>query len=311
MLKRGHRILGSGPVTSWLCGTRGGEKQEGTDGSELPSRNLEPGDFARLRDLDFETRLRRLYSESIVSIYRSTSTAEINLSYLSRIRLHRLRQTLLKEALEINYVPHKAGDESPETSSKVSDIHHYVQALKDHEYIIACALKGKDQDPFVLSTAKPYDQMLIRECGKGLVDELRASPGFNETHPNYESYMQIQSDLRLSESPPPPPLEAQDWDLFGGSRNRRNKRVASIQFLKRVGMAFIGGAFLIGPMHILVLHPGKISNLVTASVFVVLFGILVAAVLERIFDVLSVTAAYAAVLVVFVGTSTGAASAGH
>lgn len=185
-----------------------------------------------------------------------------------------------------------------------------VQALKDHEYITACALKGKDQDPFVLSATRPYERILIQACGKELSDELQNLPGFDTTHPSYGYYVEIQSDLSLSETLPPPQTP-QNWDLFGGSRNVRNKKQAFEHFLQRVGMAVLGGAFLIGPMHIMVLHPGKISNLVTTSVSVVLFGTLVAAVLEKMFDVLSVTAAYAAVLVVFVGTSTGAASSGN
>lgn len=73
-------------------------------------------------------------------------------------------------------------------------------------------------------------------------------------------------------------------------------------------MAFVGGAFLIGPMLLMVLHQGKVTSLVNTSVCVFAFGLVMAAFLEKPFDVLSATAAYATVLVVFVGMSTTNAS---
>jgi hypothetical protein len=67
-------------------------------------------------------------------------------------------------------------------------------------------------------------------------------------------------------------------------------------------MAAIGGAFLIGPMLVMVLHKSLLTTLLT-SVCVIVFGVILAFALDDPFDVLSGTAAYAAVLVVFVGTS--------
>jgi hypothetical protein len=68
-------------------------------------------------------------------------------------------------------------------------------------------------------------------------------------------------------------------------------------------MAAIGGAFLIGPMLVMVLHKSLLTTLLTSSVCVIVFGVILAFALDDPFDVLSGTAAYAAVLVVFVGTS--------
>jgi hypothetical protein len=68
-------------------------------------------------------------------------------------------------------------------------------------------------------------------------------------------------------------------------------------------MAAIGGAFLIGPMLLMVLHKTLLTTLLTSSICVFAFGLLMAMFLEKPFDVLSATAAYAAVLVVFIGTS--------
>lgn len=68
-------------------------------------------------------------------------------------------------------------------------------------------------------------------------------------------------------------------------------------------MAAIGGAFLIGPMLLMVLHKSLLTMLLTTSLCVASFGGLMAFYLDEPFNVLSGTAAYAAVLVVFVGTS--------
>jgi hypothetical protein len=77
--------------------------------------------------------------------------------------------------------------------------------------------------------------------------------------------------------------------------------------LARVLIALTGGAFLIVPMVIMVLNQGhnQVQNLVTASTAVVLFALAMAfGVRVSNAETLIATATYAAVLVVFVCTST-------
>lgn len=71
-------------------------------------------------------------------------------------------------------------------------------------------------------------------------------------------------------------------------------------------MAIFGGAALIGPMLIMTLHPSRNTSLITVSVATFLFALVLAIIANDSSgkDVLGATAAYAAVLVVFVGTST-------
>lgn len=85
-----------------------------------------------------------------------------------------------------------------------------------------------------------------------------------------------------------------------------NSRSDSIQEKrkKRLGMAVLGGALLIGPMWLMVLHNTLYTCLVSTTIFVAVFGVMMAYRLDDGKDVLSSTAAYAAVLVVFVGLST-------
>ena len=60
---------------------------------------------------------------------------------------------------------------------------------------------------------------------------------------------------------------------------------------------------MIGPMLIMVLHKSLPTTLLTISIYVAFFGLVTATFIEDYFDVLSETAAYAALLVVFVGIS--------
>ncbi|KAN0115486.1 hypothetical protein V8E51_005030 [Hyaloscypha variabilis] len=76
-------------------------------------------------------------------------------------------------------------------------------------------------------------------------------------------------------------------------------------FTGRILMALFGGAALIGPMLIMILHRSLNTSLITVSVATFLFALLLAlcATDSEGKDILAATAAYAAVLVVFVGTS--------
>jgi hypothetical protein len=76
-------------------------------------------------------------------------------------------------------------------------------------------------------------------------------------------------------------------------------------FISRLSMALFGGLALIGPTLIMALHPSLHTSLITTSVATVLFGLTLAfgAIDSSGKDVLAATAAYCAVLIVFVGTS--------
>ena len=91
-----------------------------------------------------------------------------------------------------------------------------------------------------------------------------------------------------------------------GREERSQKRA----FTQRIVMALFGGAAVIGPMLIMTLHPSRNTSLITVSLATFLFALLLAVVAKDSAgkDVLGATAAYAAVLVVFVGTSTAPSS---
>lgn len=70
-------------------------------------------------------------------------------------------------------------------------------------------------------------------------------------------------------------------------------------------MAVLGGAALIIPVVIMTLKPTLVGNLVTAAVSTVIFAVIMVGFATDASgkDVLASTAAYAAVMVVFIGTS--------
>jgi VIT1/CCC1 family predicted Fe2+/Mn2+ transporter len=85
---------------------------------------------------------------------------------------------------------------------------------------------------------------------------------------------------------------------------RKMQAEAFWQTIRRFGMAVAGGIALIIPVVIMTLYEGLVQSLVTTSVATFLFAIFVtwySNANEK--DIIAATAAYAAVLVVFVGTS--------
>lgn len=97
---------------------------------------------------------------------------------------------------------------------------------------------------------------------------------------------------------------ANHWGLYLDSLDAKEKKWQA--FLSRLAMALFGGAALIAPMLIMTLHQSKLTSLLTTSLFVVAVAVFSAWWMEDATskDIVGATAAYAAVLVVFVGTGT-------
>jgi hypothetical protein len=133
-------------------------------------------------------------------------------------------------------------------------------------------------------------------------------------HPGIAALMADAGLLGLrgvkTSSAPDLPQIPKNWDFHGAylEDERARRRRKSDEFSRRLLMAAFGGVALIGPMLIMTLHPTKVTNLVTTSAFVFVVAVLLAYIMTDATpkDVIGATAAYAAVLVVFVGTSTPA-----
>jgi hypothetical protein len=97
--------------------------------------------------------------------------------------------------------------------------------------------------------------------------------------------------------------------LPGASRTLHNSNARLAGLWERIWMGACGGLALIGPMIgpmlLMVLHKGEVTSLSTASVATMLFALGLAILGKDLKgqEVLASVAAYAAVLVVFVGAS--------
>jgi hypothetical protein len=101
-------------------------------------------------------------------------------------------------------------------------------------------------------------------------------------------------------------LKVPDYTGWNGYRHHQDtNRQRFDRFVRRLLTALFGGLALIGPMLIMRLHPTLLTQLLTASLFILVFGCVLAWFLENADEtyIASASAAYAAVLVVFVGAS--------
>jgi len=89
----------------------------------------------------------------------------------------------------------------------------------------------------------------------------------------------------------------------------REARAEKKGVTERFSMALFGGVALMGPVLIMTLRPGRDISLITTSIAIILFALMLAFWARSTSgkDILAATAAYAAVLVVFIGTSSPSA----
>ncbi|KAF2236942.1 hypothetical protein EV356DRAFT_530455 [Viridothelium virens] len=198
----------------------------------------------------------------------------VSFAEMQRMRLRKLQIKLVYQAVEMYCT-------SKESEGWEQTLQQYIQATRDNDYVHDCARRLKD--PFVVTSKRFVDADLIRSALRSIPEDRRDA--------NLSKIGSLYPPLETSAEP------------IGGTRHAalRDKRVKT--FLFQLGMAAIGGGFLLAPMWLMVLHSTQYTALITTSVCVILFGISMAWVLDQTMNVLSVTAAYAAVLVVFVGAT--------
>ena len=103
-----------------------------------------------------------------------------------------------------------------------------------------------------------------------------------------------------------PDLYVPEYTGYGGySYSQEAAQRSAKDFVSRLRMALFGGVSLIAPMLVMRLHPTLLTELVTTSVFILAVGVVLAWYMKdaQKRDILAATASYAAVLVVFVGTT--------
>jgi hypothetical protein len=149
--------------------------------------------------------------------------------------------------------------------------------MQDYDYMMQCSQLLRD--PFLVTGERYIDDYVIKttlgDTPLGDLDEIQViGPWEDDNAP------------------------------IGGTRHENMTKSWSKGFRERIIMAAVGGIFLLGPMWLMVMHNTRYTALVSTTVLVTVFGLLMAWFLDKRMDVLSSTAAYAAVLVVLVGLST-------
>lgn len=103
-----------------------------------------------------------------------------------------------------------------------------------------------------------------------------------------------------------PLLHVSNYTGEGGWNDRlwKEQRSAS-KLLNRIRMALFGGVVVVAPMLVMALHRTLLTTLLTTSLVVLVVGLVLAWMMDTAEpkDILTATAAYAAILVVFVGTT--------
>lgn len=150
-------------------------------------------------------------------------------------------------------------------------------AIRDREFMRESALRDWDKNPFHLKSQ--------RETERDLLEDLKAKG----IHPNQM--------VSVEEARVLPHLPGGPWDSPSALRTRRERYV----------LAILGGLILTVPMILMVLARRTPVSLITVSVCTMLFAVATAyfSPTKLPLELLSATAAYAAVLVVFVGGTTG------
>lgn len=158
-----------------------------------------------------------------------------------------------------------------------------VDALRDYDYMIEkqdFSKRSGQADPFEISSRRWFGYRII----KPLI------PGHNPRR------MDRNKDIERFKD---------GYNILPGfARGESNALRDQRDFLERLSLGLIGGLALIGPMVLMVLRNDLLTTLLTSSVMTVLFAAALAIWTSlKGAEVLGYVAAYAAVLVVFVGSS--------
>ncbi|KAF4454958.1 hypothetical protein F53441_2615 [Fusarium austroafricanum] len=193
----------------------------------------------------------------------------INFAVLQRIHLKQLRVKLAKHAASLRF-------DASEPTGWQETLEKYIQALQNYEYMETRRLQP--EDPFYVSGERYQDRKLLETI---IGDEAYRLEGRRI----FRAIGNWQKGPRGSNS-------------VHDTRRDNYQRKWTQGFHQRLGVAAIAGIFLIVPMWFMVLHNTLYTGLISTTAFVAAFGLMAAVFLTSLMEVMSATAAYAAVLVV-------------
>jgi len=179
-------------------------------------------------------------------------------------------------------------------ANRDTDIQSIAAALRDWQY-------WKENKRFMTASLTRMRALTTHLATIDFAKHVEQIGHFDEDNFLHQAQQKLREHIKL--------------DFFSDEVRERHNSVfmaAAIKqrsdFQRRLLIAVSAGLALIAPMLIMSLHQSKLTSLLTTSIFVVFVAILLAWVMEdaQNKDIVAATAAYAAVLVVFVGTGSGA-----
>ncbi|KAL7933975.1 hypothetical protein V8C35DRAFT_302916 [Trichoderma chlorosporum] len=207
----------------------------------------------------------------------------LSLAALNRMRMRRLQMKLSSRIMRMHYFEEMSNDWE-------TLLVQYIEATHDNDYIRTC-VDRKLHDPFLIRSERTVDAAILT-TGLLHIPESKWEKELSLTQ-------SVNGKKKINFVPP---LE-RGSNAIGGTRMEMTHQKKTKDFLKRLVFSVIGGAFLVVPMWLMISLNSQRASLITTTVFVFVSGIVASYSLENPLAMVSTTAAYAAVLVVFVGTS--------
>ncbi|KAH7384517.1 hypothetical protein BKA66DRAFT_608708 [Pyrenochaeta sp. MPI-SDFR-AT-0127] len=207
---------------------------------------------------------------------------KFNLAGLQRITLHRLQRKLLQKLSAITANVFSIEMDEARLDEIKGIMSEYTQAVRDWDLMIEYQVQaGKklSRDLFLLSSQEILSHATMQDAGFDL-----------RNYPPAQHVLEKNTQLRP--------------DLYPPQRRYVNRDRSVKAFWKRFLIALFGGLALVVPMLIMKLHEDRTTALATTSIAVLLFAVCIATFSNALPEfIVSAVAAYAAVLVVFVGVS--------
>ncbi|KAI0436542.1 hypothetical protein F4803DRAFT_541892 [Xylaria telfairii] len=202
----------------------------------------------------------------------------LNVATLQRLVIFQLQLKIIKKSGPI--VQRRFGTSNPLDDDELKKaLTEYAQAVRDWELMVDYNLKAagdRDKDPFCISSKWKLTRQPMEDAG------LRVKEDIYHTG-TLDAYIGVFKQ-----------------------RNKVNRDRSWKAFTLRLSMAVFGGVALIGPMLLMVLHNDMATDLATTSVAVFVVAIIISVYSTATPEgIVGTIAAYAAVLVVFVGTLLG------
>ncbi|KAJ6261408.1 hypothetical protein Dda_4078 [Drechslerella dactyloides] len=211
----------------------------------------------------------------------------ISFAEMQRMYIRELQSLLVQDAIQL-YTYGKSED-NLKNKRWQTNLAAYVKALQDYDYMESHSKSNRD--PFLATGEYAVDNFIINENIKPVIEDFQAVRANGMT--KYPTTIALQTDASKDATV-----------AITGTRGTTSLAKKYKAFRRRLVFGIFGGGFLVGPMWLMLLTPGLYNSLISATSFIAGFGLIMACFLTEATDVLAMTAAYAAVLVVFVGTNT-------